>query len=82
MTFEIKEDADKRIFQVKEYAKGIWKGFNQYSIFDPDYSAKHDHEDLEVITMKQFIDHLTGKQKLTNEQIKQWKRQMNYIRFL
>ncbi len=74
MTENIKQDG-----LLKGVVKGIKEGLTFSSILDPDMSQKKVEETSEFST-KEVIDHFTGKEKLSDDEVEELKRAAKYNR--
>lgn len=74
MSENIKQDS-----LLKGVAKGIKEGLTFGSILDPDMSPKKVEETREFST-KEVIDHFTGKEKLSDDEVEELKRAAKYNR--
>ena len=64
---------------LKGFAKGIKEGLTFGSIMDSDMSQRKVKETREFST-KEVVDHLTGKEKLSNDDVEALKRSAKYNR--
>lgn len=74
MTENIKQDG-----LLKGVVKGIKEGLTFGSVLDPDMSQKKVEETREF-SLKEVIDHFTGKEKLSNDEVEELKRAAKYNR--
>jgi hypothetical protein len=74
-------ERQEKLEGIKEFAKNVVKGATANSIFDPDMKEEKAQETPEFTT-KQLIDHITGEEKLTDEQVEQLRRATKYSQFL
>jgi len=64
---------------LKGVAKGIKEGLTFGSVFDPDMSQKKVEETREF-TAKDVVEHFTGKEKLSDDEVEELKRAAKYNR--
>ncbi|RFU63261.1 hypothetical protein [Bacillus sp. V59.32b] len=63
---------------IRDTAKGFLKSFTWGSVFDPEMSPEKTEETREFTT-KEVANHLTGKGKLSDEDVEQLKRAAKYM---
>lgn len=74
-------DEAKKLSVAKEAAKSFVKGLTFGSVFDPDMTEEKANTTKEF-TDKEILNHLTGKKKLTDQEVEELKTSSKYRRNL